>query len=94
MIFQTILMNSPYKDKITCNLTYTDWSDNTPRLRTIQESHLKKFKEMDKVITRDVYGEREVLFARKFSEDRQDIIDFLDILIKDKNIKYKKIIGR
>jgi hypothetical protein len=27
LVFQTILGNSPFKDKVRWNLTYTDWRD-------------------------------------------------------------------
>jgi hypothetical protein len=73
-IFSTILYNSPFKEKITDNLIYVDWSSG--------KSH-------PKILTVDDYkalASSMKLFARKFDIDTDpEILRMLEDLIKIKN---------
>lgn len=67
-VFQTILMNSPYRDQITNNnYRYTDWSGggSHPKLLTTED--------FDKIIS------SEAIFGRKFNIDiDENILDLID----------------
>jgi hypothetical protein len=73
-IFSTILYNSSFKEKITDNLTYVDWSSG--------KSH-------PKILTVDDYkalASSMKLFARKFDIDTDaEILRMLEDLVKTKN---------
>jgi hypothetical protein len=72
MIFQTIIMNSPYRQSVANGLTYHDWSlGEPPYPALIGELHLPILKQ--KVID-DSYGFSEHLFARKFSDKNDTIL--------------------
>ena len=65
MVFQTILGNSPFKDKVLRNLTYTDWSRGGSSPAHIEMRHIEWIRS-EKVLTADdVYGQGELLFVRK-----------------------------
>ncbi|MEO8256941.1 MAG: beta-1,6-N-acetylglucosaminyltransferase [Acidobacteriota bacterium] len=74
-VFQTILANSRFKDSITHNLTYTDWSTN-PAPAILTEKHIELFQKQ--VTFRSVYGEYQPFFARKFDVRNTGILDLVD----------------
>jgi hypothetical protein len=82
--FQTILGNSPYRDKVSRNLTYTDWSEGGGSPASLTEQHLQFFAENPSIVVNDGYGTAEVLFARKFSDSSQDIVIELERLIRQR----------
>lgn len=65
---QTILFNSPLKDKIiNCNYRYIDWSENKASPKTLTMEDAPKLLNSD------------CLYARKFDLDKQpEIMDYLD----------------
>lgn len=73
MLFQTIIMNSPYKEKvINDNYRYIDWSENKANPKVLNEEDFPKLKESTR------------LFARKFDMSKNAVIlDKIDeILLK------------
>ena len=84
IFFQTIIGNSPFKLKIKRNLTYADWSKRGSHPEIITENHIAFFKAQDKIMANDVYGEGELLFARKFPDKRIDLLNRIDEMIKQK----------
>jgi hypothetical protein len=81
MFFQTILANSSFGPGIRRNLTYTDWSENDTGPAGITEKHLDLFSSTTLFEPDDLFGGGEMLFARKFSDDRPDIVSAVDRLI-------------
>lgn len=65
--FQTLVMNSPYKDKREDYLHYVDWSEggNSPKTLTIDD--YEKLKASDKLMARkfDANGDKEVMYRIK-----------------------------
>jgi Core-2/I-Branching enzyme len=74
-MFHTILANSRFKDRITHNLTYTDWSSN-PAPAIISDKHIELFRRQMKFTS--VYGEYTPFFARKFDTSDTRILDLVD----------------
>src|SRR5262249_32263767 len=72
--FHTILGNSALRSQIRRNLLYEDWSAEGAHPAMIDDQHLAFFEAHDKVCVRDVFGDGELLFARKFSDDNLDVI--------------------
>lgn len=70
--FQTIIGNSPFKDRTKASLTYTDWEvDNPPA--TIEERHVDFLKK--NIEFNDEYGQRFPYFARKFDDDSKYLLE-------------------
>lgn len=75
MFFQTLIMNSAFKESVRGTLTYTDWEMGpAPYPSIIQKMHLPY-----------IYGDqeskgyrREYFFARKFDEESSDLLDEID----------------
>lgn len=82
--FQTILGNSPYKAKMQRNLTYADWSRGGSNPLYITETHIKLLTATASITLDDVYGVGEILFARKFSDEAEQMVLRLDQLISEK----------
>ena len=76
--FQTILGNSPYKARIQRGLTYTDWSGGGQSPAYITEDHLELFLAAPSVSLSDHYGSGEVLFARKFTDEAEELVSQID----------------
>jgi len=89
MFFQTILGNSSFNLKTANNLTYTDWSAGSMHPATLSEKHIDLFNTKGKIMYKDVYGEREILFARKFSDEKPELVDRLDKIIQRKQNIYR-----
>jgi len=86
MYFQTILGNSPFRSQVRRNLVYMDWSRSLGHHPAMLDAdHLKLFEAQEKVWVEDVScGSGEALFARKFSDDRLDLVDRMDEMIRRK----------
>lgn len=69
--FQTIIGNSPFKDKTAASLTYTDWEVPNPPA-TIEERHIEFLK--THIEFNDEYGKRFPYFARKFNDDSKKLL--------------------
>jgi len=81
--FHTILGNSPFFHRVKRGLMYVDWVD--PRHpRMLNDEHVRFFAASDEVRVSDEWGSGEVLFARKFSDERLDIVDRIDEMTRQK----------
>ena len=83
--FHTILGNSPLHSRIRGNLLYEDWppsSTHPTGPAMIAAHHIAFFETREEVCVSDAYGHREVLFARKFSDDNLHFLDRIDAMIK------------
>ncbi|MGQ9749046.1 MAG: beta-1,6-N-acetylglucosaminyltransferase [Desulfosoma sp.] len=84
MMLQTILGNSPLAPRIQRNLTYADWSARQRSPEWIQRKHIELFKTTTRFPPDDPYGPGEILFARKFSEDADELVRELDRIIAER----------
>jgi hypothetical protein len=83
MFFQTILGNSVFQQSIAGNITFSQWSGG----RSPAILHLGQLQSLQAglpFIQEDVYGKREVLFARKFADSAAPLIAELDDGIRQK----------
>jgi hypothetical protein len=85
MVFHTILGNSPLKSNIVRNLTYTDWSDGGASPAFISEKHLAFFENNSAFVPDIAYGNGQMLFARKFSDNSSALLDRFDQQIFELN---------
>lgn len=83
--FHTILGNSEFRCRMRRHLHYEDWPTAGPHPVNIDDRHLVIFEANDRVCVTDPYGSGEVLFARKFSEDRMDLVRRMDQMIDRKD---------
>ena len=84
--FHTILGNSPFRARAKKNLVYADWSESIGHHpAALEESQVQFFEGQDEVLIDDEWGVGEMLFARKFSDDRLDLIDRIDQMITRKD---------
>lgn len=81
----TILGNSPFRAKMQRSLLLEDWSAGTWHPRLIDEQHIRNFESQREVIVTDCDGTTEVLFARKYSDERFDLIEKTIEMIKRKD---------
>lgn len=86
MMFHTILGNSPFLGRIERALTYVEhtWAVKDETRHMIGEKHVEFFESMDAVRVNDEWGAQEMLFARKFSDERLDLVDRIDEMIRKK----------
>jgi hypothetical protein len=84
MIFQTILGNSAFRERIVHNVTYTDWGQGGAHPGALHDGHLARFAAPLGVLADDVYGRGEVLFARKFYERDAPLLARVDAIIEQK----------
>ena len=83
--FHTILGNSAFHSRTRRNLLYEDWFARGGHPEMIDEHHIALFESQQKVFLDDVFGSGEALFARKFSDDRLDLIQRVDAMILQKD---------
>lgn len=83
--FHTILGNSSFRPNIRKSLMYDDWSAGSMHPSVITPGHLDAFDACDQVTLPDWFGDGELLFARKFSDDGADLLDRLDQIIDRKD---------
>ena len=84
--FHTVFGNSPYRSRARKIFVYADWSDSAgdhPALLT--ERQIGFFEQQEKVWIDDEWGAGEMLFARKFSDERLDLVDRVDEMIRRKD---------
>ncbi|BAB76022.1 beta-1,6-N-acetylglucosaminyltransferase [Anabaena sp. FACHB-709] len=75
--FHTILANSDFLTKVKPNLTFTKWNDTAhPEYITVEI--VRDFKGMDAIYNHSIGGYGEVLFARKFAPDSDEVIKFIN----------------
>lgn len=82
--FHTILGNSIYAPYVKRNLVYEDWTTRGSHPAMINDHHVALFESQSKVIVSDVYGSEEMLYARKLSDDRLDLLERIDKMIRRK----------
>jgi hypothetical protein len=83
--FHTILGNSPWRSRVRKNLVYADWSTSLghhPAM--LNDEHVRLFEAQEKVWVEDEWGSGEMLFARKFSDSRLDLVERIDEMIRRK----------
>jgi Core-2/I-Branching enzyme len=88
--FQTILGNSKFAPAIRRNLHYENWPARGGHPLPIGNEDVEYLKAHDQVTLNDVFGDGELLFARKFSDDRLELLDRIDEVIQDKENKEKR----
>lgn len=79
MFFHTIIGNSPFKKHVVNALMYDDWKTGSPVVITLQ--HLPLLAQ--NTLPTENGGEKTPLFARKFSDDSQEVIRDIDILLRN-----------
>lgn len=80
-VFQTILWNSRFGEKISHSLTFTHWEKNKSGPEEIDASYmpvLKKRMVLDSQENNCPNEKKEVLFARKFSDRSGPVLDLVD----------------
>jgi hypothetical protein len=82
MFFQTILGNSPFRSRIRRNVTYIHWPVTQNRPSILNSTHVQQIESSDPPWIDDEWGSGEALFARKFSDDRLDLVDRIDSMIR------------
>lgn len=76
--FQTVLMNSKFAENVVRNLTYTDWSAGGSSPSIMSEKHLPMFETGISFGPRDTYGDGPALFARKFKDGQDRLLDSIN----------------
>ncbi|MGC9195918.1 MAG: beta-1,6-N-acetylglucosaminyltransferase [Syntrophobacteraceae bacterium] len=84
MLFQTILGNSAFSERIHRSLIFMDWSAGGAHPAMIGPRHLALFEAGDKIVMNDAFGPGEVLFARKFSDNDPEKVRKIDEMIERK----------
>lgn len=80
MFFQTIIGNSHFANNVSANITYADWSDGRSN-PAILKAHTIKSLIKDGRQIKDLYGEHNILFARKFTDSSHKELDSIDKII-------------
>lgn len=81
-LIHTIIGNSPFFDCVRHNVTYTDWLPRSTSPCFLTDDHID-FLEKHLAQTESVPGQKAFLFARKFSQDRQDLLSRIDRNLRD-----------
>jgi hypothetical protein len=84
VFFHTIIGNSPYRTRVRRNLFYRDWSIPGDHPVMLNEGHIKFFEENTAVWVEDQFGSGEALFARKFSDEKIELVERIDKMIERK----------
>ncbi|HEY1580387.1 MAG TPA: beta-1,6-N-acetylglucosaminyltransferase [Terracidiphilus sp.] len=82
--FHTIVGNSSLRGCAVGNLVFEDWSEQGARPKIIDEPHFASWMVQNEVKLQDVFGDREALFARKFSDTNLKLLDAVDRMIEAK----------
>lgn len=86
MLFHTILGNSAFNSRMRKSFVYADWSRSAGlHPAALEDAHISFFESREKVWVEDEWGPGEMLFARKFSDDRLDLLDRVDAMISRKD---------
>lgn len=84
MFFHTILGNSSLVPRARRGLLYRDWPIPGAHPAMLNDAHITFFEQQEKVWVEDQFGSGEALFARKFSDDRLDLVQRIDDMIDRK----------
>jgi hypothetical protein len=81
MFFHTIVGNSPFKENVVGAIMYADWvtGSSTSHPAVITCEHLSLFSQ------KRLNGEVRPLFARKFTDNSQEIITEIETLFRNDN---------
>lgn len=74
----TVIGNSPLADNVTRNITYADWSQGGSNPAIITASHVERLLKTPNFRGLDPFGEGEILFARKFPDQSDELTDIID----------------
>lgn len=74
----TILGNSPLMANVRRNLTYTDWSAGGASPANMSARHVDYFRATTHFGAGDVYGSGPMMFARKFSDSDDALLQAMD----------------
>ena len=85
MFFHTILGNSPFRQRVRKNLTFTDWPASGNHPLPLDVRHVAMFEAREEVIVENEWGSGEMLFARKLSDETLHLVDRIDSMIRTKN---------
>jgi hypothetical protein len=85
MFFHTIIGNAPYKEGVSRNLTFADWSAGGRSPALLSSEHVDRLASATTFGPQDVYGDGEILFARKFSDENQDVVASLARSIRERD---------
>lgn len=85
MCFQTILGNSKFKSAlIEGSIIYTDWEfEDSPHPKPLTEAHIALFGEYLRSDTDYTVIDPPKLFARKFDDRAEKLVDMLDEVLRD-----------
>jgi hypothetical protein len=82
--FHTILGNSPLRSRCRSNMFYRDYPPILHHPALLTEKHVQFFESQERIRVEDEWGPREILFARKFSDQTLHVIDRIDEMIRRK----------
>jgi hypothetical protein len=85
MFLHTILGNSPFGSRTRRSFLYEDWSVSGSHPAMINDQHVAFFEAQEKVWVDDIWGSGEMLFARKFSDERLDLVQRIEHMIARKD---------
>lgn len=91
--FQTILMNSRFAENVARNVTYTDWRAGGSSPSLISEQHLPMISAGITFASNDTYGEGPALFARKFKDGQEDLLDSIDSAVRPAQQHLEKVVS-
>lgn len=72
--FQTIVANTAAAAHIVPNLTYTVWAPGAASPEYMSEKHLPMLREAARSRVTTSFGETDIMFARKFSDQQADVV--------------------
>lgn len=84
LVVHTILGNSPFRRMIRRGITYTDWREGESSPSLIDMKHVLQFEAVNEVRGSGLYGEGELLFARKFTDASEAVVNRIDRMIARK----------
>lgn len=91
--FQTILMNSSFAENVSRNITYTDWRAGGSSPSLISELHLPMISAGMAFAPTDTYGEGPALFARKFKDGQERLLDSIDSAVRPAQEHPEKVVS-
>lgn len=91
--FHTIFGNSPFRARARKAFFYADWSTSKgDHPLMVNERHLSLFEANEKLWIEDEWGAGEMLFARKFSDARLDLVDRVDEIVRRKDFATERVV--
>lgn len=72
--FQTIVCNTDAAARVAPNLTYTVWAPGAASPEYMSEKHLPILREAARTRVTTSFGETDIMFARKFSDQQAEVV--------------------